>query len=81
MSSLAQPPLPPGVSFSDDDRMRRLRLRLVQVMASSITIVGTVWLCMLDAIVGIIGLMVAKHILVAVLMMEVGVDGPRGRAR
>lgn len=79
---LALPPLPPRarpVSLADDDGpspMGRFRLRLIQVTATIITVLLTCWLCTLGAIPAIIGLSVAKHILVAILVMGLGVDAP-----
>lgn len=57
-----------------EDRLRRFRLRRLQVTATVLTVVGTGWLCSIGIIPGIIGLMVAKHILVAILLMGLGVD-------
>lgn len=73
MASLAPPP-PPPIVVGDDDGLRRFRLRLLQVMASAVTVFATGWLCTLGAIPAIIGLMVAKHVLVAVLVMGLAVD-------
>jgi hypothetical protein len=52
----------------------RLRLRLVQVLTTLLTVVVTAWLCTLGAIPAILGIMVAKHILVAVLIMGLDAD-------
>jgi hypothetical protein len=57
--------------------MRRFRMRVVQVSATSITLSMTAWVCTLGAIPAILGLMVAKHVLVAILVMGLGVDAPR----
>jgi hypothetical protein len=51
-------------------------MRLMQVMATIITVLATIWLCTLGAIPAILGLMVAKHVLVAILVMGLGVDAP-----
>jgi hypothetical protein len=43
-----------------------------------VTVLITAWLCTLGAIPAILGLMVAKHVLVAIVMMGLGVDEPAG---
>jgi hypothetical protein len=81
MAVIAPPPAPPTVGGADDDRMRRFRRRLTLVMASSVTVVATAWACTLGILPAIIALMVAKHVLVAILMMGLGVDARRGELR
>jgi hypothetical protein len=78
MAVLAPPPSPPLMTVYDNDGLRRFRMRLVQVMATTITILVTAWLCTLGAIPAILSLMVAKHVLVAILVMGLGVDAPPG---
>jgi hypothetical protein len=65
------------VGYSDDGGLKRLRFRLMQILVTGITIVATAWLCTFGAIPAILALMVAKHILVAVLVMGMGVDAQR----
>jgi hypothetical protein len=79
MSILAPPPVRPHAGMGDDDRLSRLRLRLVQTGATMVTIVATGWFCTLGPIPAIISLMTAKHVLVAILMMGLGVDQPRAK--
>ena len=81
MASIAPPPAPPLASTGDDDRMRRFRRRLTLVAAASVTVVATGWSCTLGILPAIIALMVAKHVLVAILMMGLGVDARRGESR
>ena len=81
MAVIAPPPVPPAVGGADDDRMRRFRRRLTLVMAGSVTVVATGWACTLGIVPAIIALMVAKHVLVAILMMGLGVDARRGELR
>jgi hypothetical protein len=76
MSMLAPPPAPPALAVYDNDGVRRFRMRLLQVMATTMTVLITGWLCTLGAIPAILGLMVAKHVLVAILVMGLGVDAP-----
>ena len=75
MAVLAPPPAPPRVVPGDDDDKRRLRVRVTQVMASMATLLATAWVCSLGPIPAIIALMIAKHVLVAVFIMGIGVDG------
>jgi hypothetical protein len=77
MALLAPPPAPPPVAQADNDGLEKFRLRLVQVVATTVTVLVTAWLCTLGVIPAIIALMVAKHILVAILMMGLGVDAHR----
>ena len=76
MAVLAPPPAPPTVAADDNDGLNRFRLRMTQVTATAITVLATAWLCTLGAIPAICALLVAKHILVAILMMGLGVDAP-----
>jgi hypothetical protein len=77
MALLAPPPSPPRVALGDDDGARRFRLRLTQLTTTTVTVLATGWLCTLGPISAIIALMVAKHVLVAVLVMGLGVDSPQ----
>jgi hypothetical protein len=76
MAVLAPPPSPPRIAQDDGDSLKRFNRRLLQITAASGTVLGTGWLCTLGAIPAILGLMVAKHILVAILMMGLRVDAP-----
>jgi hypothetical protein len=73
MSALAPPPAPPQVTVGDDDRARRFRIRLTQVMATLVTLLVTAWLCTLGAFVAIVAIVTAKHVLVAVFLMGSGI--------
>jgi hypothetical protein len=66
---LAPPPLPPRVTVGDDDSLQRLQFRLWQVFMTTLTVFATVWLITLGPVPAIIGLAVAKHVLVAILCM------------
>jgi hypothetical protein len=74
MSSLAPPPDPPRVAATDPDGLGKLRRRLFQIAATVLTVVITAWFCTLGPFLAIVALTFAKHILVAILMMSVGVD-------
>jgi hypothetical protein len=67
------------VAVGDNDGPARIRLRLTQVLATAATVLATVWLCTLGVVPAILGLLVAKHVLVAILLMGLGVDarGPQ----
>ena len=74
MALLAPPPLPPRVATGDNDGLRRMHLRLWQISTSALTVFGTAWCCTLGAIPAISALMIAKHVLVAILVQDLGVD-------
>ena len=73
---IAPPLLPPQTGLDDDDGLKRVRVRLWQVGWSIVVVLATVWLMTLGWIPGIIALVTAKHILVAILVMSLGVNGP-----
>jgi len=71
MGQLAQPPAPP-VSTAEDDGMARLQFRVWQVWITALTILVASWFFTFGAIAGIVALVVAKHVLVAVFL--IGMD-------
>jgi hypothetical protein len=73
MSQIAPPP----VAQDDGDGLRRVHLRLWQWGATSLTVLITAWCFSLGWIPGIIALVTAKHVLVAIYVMGIGVDAPR----
>ncbi len=77
MPVLTSPRLPPYPERGDDEVRPWLRLRLTQVAAALATILATAWLCMLGPIPAIIALLFAKHILVAILLMGLGMGDVR----
>jgi hypothetical protein len=75
MAQLAPPPRPPLVALGEgDDRLRRVRMRLWQVLLTALTVLITGWFCTLGWVPAILALLVAKHVLVAILVMGLGVD-------
>jgi hypothetical protein len=77
MALLAPPPRTPPIALNDNDDLGRLRLWMTQILATIVTILVTGWLCTFGAIPAILALMTAKHILVAILVMGLGVDARR----
>jgi hypothetical protein len=65
------------VALDEGDNIRRMRFRLWQVLMTTLTILATAWVCTFGWIPAIVALMVAKHVLVAIYVMGIGVDGPR----
>ena len=78
MSQLA-PPQPPILVTVEDDPLRRLHFRLWQIVITGITVFVTTWFITFGAIPAILALMVAKHVLVAILVR--GFDEPRVKPR
>ena len=76
MALLTPPPRPPRIALGENDRLRRLRLRLWHVNVSAIAALATAWCCTLGPIPAIVALMIAKHVLVAILVMGLGVNAP-----
>lgn len=62
------------LALGDHDGYRKLRARLWLLSMTFLTILVTAWFCMMGALAAIIALVVAKHILVALLVMGLGMD-------
>ena len=77
---IAPPLLPPQTGLDDDDSLRHVRMRLWQFGWSSVVVLVTVWMMTLGWIPGIVAILTAKHILVAILVMGLGVNGPSGKS-
>lgn len=71
------PPSPPSVALADQGGRDRLRLRLHQITLSVVTVLVTAWCVTLGTIPAVISVSIAKHVLVAILVMGLGVDEPR----
>jgi hypothetical protein len=76
MSQLAPPRLP-VVALDDGGNLRRLRFRLWQVFWTTLTVLVTAWACTFGWIPAIIAILIAKHVLVAILVVGLGVDHRR----
>jgi hypothetical protein len=75
MIYLSAPPRRPiAVALADDDGLRRVRFRIWQWTMSLLTVLATTWFITLGPIPGIIAVVVAKHILVAILVAGLGVN-------
>jgi hypothetical protein len=75
MQNLVPPPLPPKpFLLSEDDGLRRLNFRLWQILYTAITLVITLWFVTMGPIPAILAIMVAKHVLVAVLVRGLDVN-------
>ena len=74
MARLAPPQPPARVTLADDDGLNRIRTRFWQLWLTALTVLATAWFCTLGWVPAIIALVVAKHVLVAILMMGLGVD-------
>jgi hypothetical protein len=72
MSRLAPPPLQP-LTAAGDDGMRRLQFRVWQVWISTLTTLIAVWFLTFGVLPGIIAIVVAKHVLVAVYLIGINV--------
>jgi hypothetical protein len=77
MMQMAPPETPPCIALDDGDDLARLRLRLWQMWWTVLTIVATAWCFSLGWIPGIFAAVIAKHVLVALLVMDLRVDWPR----
>jgi hypothetical protein len=77
MAQIAPPPPPPMIALRDDDGARRLRFRLWQILSTGFTVLVTAWFCTLGILPAILALMIAKHVLVAILI--VGLDQPEAQ--
>jgi hypothetical protein len=65
------------VALDGDDRLKRVHFRLWQVLLTALTILITGWFISMGPIPAILALLVAKHVLVAILVMGLGVDASR----
>jgi hypothetical protein len=74
MMQMAPPKLPPRVALGEGDELHRIRFRLWQIGWTAATVGITAWICTFGWIPAILALLTAKHILVAILVMGLGVD-------
>jgi putative Mn2+ efflux pump MntP len=74
MKQMAPPELPTRVALGDDDGRRGIEFRLWQILLTAVTVGVTAWICTFGWIPAILALLTAKHVLVAILVMGLGVD-------
>lgn len=72
--SFMAPPEKPVFLMVEDEQPSRLPLRLKQLSWTTATVAVTAWICTFGPIPGILAIAVAKHVLVAILVMGVGLD-------
>jgi hypothetical protein len=78
MQSVAPPPKNPVIAL-DEKPGGRMHLRMKQLFYTAITVFLTAWFCTMGVIPAILALVVAKHVLVAILAM--GLDAARAESR
>ncbi len=78
MVYLSSPPRSPAtVALADGDGLRRAHFRIWQWGMSMATVLVTVWFMTLGPIPGIIAVVTAKHVLVAILVAGLEVNSSR----
>ncbi len=77
MVHLGPPPPPARLALADGDGLDRLRTRLWLWSMTAITVLITAWCVTLGALPAILALVVAKHILVALLVMGLDLEADR----
>jgi hypothetical protein len=73
MQSVAPPPRTPVIAL-DEKPGGRMHLRMKQLFYTTITVFLTAWFCTMGVIPAILALVVAKHVLVAILAMGLEFD-------
>ncbi len=74
--AILNPPVPPPTT-GDENPLQRVHFRLWQISLTAATILLTGWFFTIGAIHGIIALLFAKHILVAILAMGLHLPPPK----
>jgi hypothetical protein len=63
-----------AVALADGDGLRRVRFRVWQWGMSMATVLITAWFFTLSTSLGIIAIVAAKHVLVAILVAGLGIN-------
>ena len=79
MIELAPPPKAPRVALADRP-LGNVRRSLRLIIWTTVTVFLTAWFCTMGPIPAILAIVVAKHVLVAILVMGMGVDRARREA-
>ncbi len=74
MNQMAPPVPPPHVALGEGGDRNSIHFRLWQIAATALTVGVTSWLCTYGWIPAILALLTAKHVLVAIFVMGIGVD-------
>jgi len=74
MAQLAPPRPPVPVALADGDGVNRVYFRLWKWWFTTLTVLATAWLVTLGPIPAVLALVVAKHVLVAILVIGLDVD-------
>jgi len=72
---------PPVVALGDDDPLKRVHFRIWQILMTALTVTITGYFVTLGPVMAVLALMVAKHVLVAILVQGLGVDAARQTER
>ena len=73
MIRMVPPPHPPATAL-DDRPGGNLHFRMKQIIWTAVTVFLTAWFCTMGPIPAILALCVAKHVLVAILLMGIDVN-------
>jgi hypothetical protein len=74
MMQMAPPESPPRVTLGEGDGLKSIQFRLWQIALTAATVGVTAWICTFGWIPAILALLTAKHVLVAIFVMGIGVD-------
>ena len=78
MPNITIPPSSPPLTYEGSENApNRQRFQQWQIMIATLTLFLTAYFCTLGTIPAILALLVAKHVLVALLVMGLGVNAKR----
>lgn len=83
MAVMVPPRIAPQHTLGDGDGLRRVHFHLRLVGLTTVTVLATAWICTYGMFPAILALVTAKHVLVAILALGLGMgpkeDCPRSR--